>query len=235
MRKLQTLLLLSLYCHAHALNSTAFSEAMTNPELVIERIHSAITTYIQTSTELDIDITMGSRAELIRGQVSRVHIRTQRAMVKNVMIDFGEFILHDPRIDMDQLYEHHKLRVLSMGKSDFKIRILEEDMNSSIRKKRLQIQEPQIRFLDDQLYFRARFQTLFIKSLVETQGQFEIRDQNQIYFVPNRIKLNRIPLPGFVKRSLTDKINPILDLRTFDLIDDIKEIRLKSGVVEIEG
>ena len=72
-----------------------------------------------------------------------------------------------------------------------------------------------------------------VKSLVDTKGRLVVKDKTRVFFYPDRLKLNHIPIPGFVKRVITTKINPIINLDDFGFIKEISTINLSDGYIEL--
>lgn len=210
-------------------------ELLFHPEKLEERIRTALAHYIESAEKLEAEFIQPEKSRLLLGEFEKITIRFQRARIKKVVLDEGEFILFKPRIQLNDLYSEGKLRISTMQASDFYLKIQQVHMNQALQEKKLPLENPELRFLDGHMEFKARFRTLFIKQLVETKGNFEVKDQHEIHFIPFRLKLNHIPLPGFVKNTIRNKINPVLDLKNFPLAGEVESITIHPGILEIRG
>lgn len=210
-------------------------ELLFQPQKLEERIKQALTHYIESAERLEAEFVQPEKSRLLLGEFEKITVKFQKARIKKVILDEGEFILYKPRIQLNELYSEGKLRISTMQASDFYLKIQQAHMNQALLDKDLPLESPELRFLDGYMEFKARFRTLFIKQLVETRGHFEVKDQHEIHFIPFRLKLNHIPLPGFIKNTIRNKINPVLDLKNFPLAGEVESITIHPGILEIRG
>jgi len=208
-------------------------EVLEDPEAIGRRLKKALERYFKDPEEFKVLIYPTKREKVPLGYFSRIDVHFKRAHIKVLEVEEGSVQIYGLRVNLTNLYRDGNIRIREMEKSKFHFKIKEEALNQAIKDKNLPVDNARLRISPGRLAFSASFKTLFIRSHVETKGRLEIEDKTRIHFHPERLKLNRIPIPGFVKRTLSHKINPILDLDDFDFIHSIDSIELKHGMIEL--
>ena len=208
-------------------------EVLDDPEAIGKRLKLALKRYFKEPEEFDVLIYPTDRAKVPLGFFSRVDVKFKRTKIKVLEVEEGSIQIYGLRINLPSLYRDKTIRIRSLDKTKFHFKIKEEALNEAIAKKNLPVHNAQLSIHPGKIAFTASFRTLFIKSHVETKGRLEVEDKTKIKFHPDRLKLNRVPIPGFVKQAISKKINPILDLDDFEFIDSIDSIELKHGLIEL--
>lgn len=220
---------------ANQWRQTMIMEVLNEPHKIQERVELAIQRYFKDPEFIEIKFYPTPQSKLAQGFFQRIDVRTRKAKVKVLKIEEGNFRFKGLTIKLANLYRDGRLRIDTVDDTDFYFKISEKSINDAVFEKKLPLRNPKLQILPGQLYFRASFKTLFFKSHVETKGRLEVRNKTKIYFYPDRLKLNSLPIPGFVKNSLTHKINPIIDLDDFSLVSNVDSIKLENGFIEFKG
>ncbi len=210
-------------------------EVIQEPEKIKERVKNALHKYFKKPEHIKVKFFPTKKGDLVAGYFSRIDVNVRNAKVKELKLDEGFFSFRDITIKLFNLYRDGNLRIKSLADTQFRFTVTEESINAAILEKKLPLKNARLAILPGQLYFRGFFKTLFFKSHVETKGRLAIKNNKHIYFYPDRLKLNSLPIPGFVKRTLSRKINPIIDLDDFNFIQSISEINLQKGLVEFKN
>ena len=210
-------------------------EVIQEPEKIKERVKAALHKYFKKPEYIKVKFFPTKKGDLTAGYFSRIDVNVRNAKVKELMLEEGFFSFRDITIKLFNLYRDGNLRIKELGDTQFHFTVTEDSINNAILEKNLPLKNPRLAILPGQLYFRGSFKTLFFKSHVETKGRLAIKNNKHIYFYPDRLKLNSLPIPGFVKKTLSRKINPIIDLDDFNFIQSIAEINLKKGLVEFRN
>ena len=210
-------------------------EVIQEPEKIKERVKNALHKYFKQPDYIKVKFFPTKKGDLTAGYFSRIDVNVRNAKVKELKVEEGFFSFRDITIKLFDLYRDGNLRIKDLKDTQFRFTVTEESINSAILEKKLPLKNARLAILPGQLYFRGFFKTLFFKSHVETKGRLVIKNNKPIYFYPYRLKLNSLPIPGFVKKTLSRKINPIIDLDDFNFIQSIAEINLQKGLVEFKS
>ena len=234
------LILLSVNQHLFANKDTQWRrqmlrEVIFEPEKIKTRVEKALFKYFKEPEFINVRFYPTKKGELTLGYFSRIDVTVKEAKVKELMVKDGFFSFKGITIKLFDLYRDNNLRLKELEDTQFRFTVTEESINDAILEKDLPLRNARLEIFQGQLYFRGYFKTLFFKSHVETKGRLEIKDKKYIYFYPDRLKLNALPIPGFIKRTLSKKINPIIDLDDFNFIKSINEISLQPGIIEFKN
>jgi hypothetical protein len=210
-------------------------EILEEPEAIKERVKKALKAYFKNPEFIRVTFFPTPLSKFPLGYFSRIDVHIKSAKVKALRVKEGNFRFHGLRINLNSLYRDGKMRLRSVEKSHYHFLVTEKSLNEAIREKRLPVINPYLSIEPGRLSFSAKFRTLFIKSHIETKGRLAIQNGTQIYFYPERLKMNSVPIPGFLRKALSRKINPIIDLDDFDFIKSIDKIILKQGLIEFQG
>jgi hypothetical protein len=210
-----------------------YHDVLNKPENVKKRVEDAMHKYFKNPEFMEVEFFPTPQAKIARGYFSRIEITLKGTKIKVLKIKDGWFSLRGITLDLKKLYKDNLIRVKKVEDTKMDVTILEEDLNKAIFEKNLPIKNPRLTIENRRLSFKGSFKTLFFKSHVDTKGRLEVKNKTEIYFYPDRLKLNSLPIPGFLKRTLSSKINPIIDLNDFSFITKIDEIKLQNRKLQI--
>lgn len=210
-----------------------FQEIMRDPNVLKTKVSKAFEGYFKSPEKLKIKFYPTNKKNLLKGYFERIDVSFHNAQVKVLQIENASIEFYGLKINLLKLYRSGQLRIKDLKEAKFRIKISEKALNDAIFRKKLPLKNPRLKIGNGVLAFRAHFRTLFIKSLVDTKGRLAVKDKTQVYFYPDRLKLNHLPIPGFVKKVISNKINPIINLDDFDFIKEISNIDLSDGYIEL--
>lgn len=162
--------------------------------------------------------------------------------LEGLNIDEGNLRVEDLRFDVNQLMSTGKLEVTTVGRVEFVLRLGEEDINQYLEsnQKRINLRAPRVKLTRDRMLFSGRIRNRFFSAKVRTVGRFVVNEHKRtVDFQTNNVRLNALKIPGFVTGSVVNRINPILNLNKFKLMElipiKLQEIELGDGFVEFKG
>ncbi|MCO4782797.1 MAG: LmeA family phospholipid-binding protein [Candidatus Cloacimonetes bacterium] len=214
-------------------NRGFFQEIMKDPNSLKGKVTKAFEKYFKSPDKLKIKFYPTKKKSLMRGYFDRIDVTFQNAQVKVLQIENASIQFFGLKINLLKLYKSGQLRIKDLKEAKFRIKISEKALNDAIFRKKLPLKNPRLKIGNGVLAFKAHFRTLFIKSLVDTKGRLLVKEKSKVFFYPDRLKLNHLPIPGFVKKVISNKINPIINLDDFDFIKEISEIDLSDGYIEL--
>lgn len=221
---------INIYCVS---DPNFFQEIVTNPDILKEKVSKAFKRYFKSPEKLEFKFYPTNKNKLMTGYFERIDISFQKAQVKVLQIEKASIEFYGLKINLLKLSKNGQIRIKELKQAKFNIKISEKALNEAIFRKKLPLKNPRLKIGNGVLAFKAHFRTLFIKSFVDTKGRLAVKDKTQVYFYPDRLKLNNLPIPGFVKRVISKKINPIINLDDFDFIKEISDIDLSDGYIEL--
>ncbi|MBW7877092.1 MAG: DUF2993 domain-containing protein [Candidatus Cloacimonetes bacterium] len=183
--------------------------------------------------------------DMLQGKFSRIDIRFRGGRmqgIEDLAVRRGHVSVRDLQFDLETLRSQKKLVIKSVGDMGFRMRVEEDDLNSFLEasQRRLNLQYPKVELKDGKMFFVAKVRTLFFNSKVRTEGSFQVnREQQTVDFRASNVSLNSLPVPGFVVGNLLSRINPVLKLKKFPLVEQIQieldEIKIQQGFIELSG
>ncbi|MCJ8344280.1 LmeA family phospholipid-binding protein [bacterium] len=185
------------------------------------------------------------REDVLKGKFSRVDIRFRKGSLQGIEkleIKKARIVVTGVSFDVKQLLSSGKLEIKKMENVKFNLRIDEGSINHYLEseRKRLRLSQPRVHLNKDKMYFSARVKTAFFSSRLKTEGRFVVNKENQtVDFKTRRVSINSFKIPGFLVSNLTKKVNPVLKLNKFALMDliplKLDEIKIHDGWVEFKG
>ena len=215
--------------------SEMLTELLTQPEAIKVRVEKALKKYFKDPEEMEFEFFPTPKNKLALGFFSRIDVKVKNSKVKVLKVKEGTFSFRGLVLKLTNLYRDGDVRIKELENTKFDFVVTEQSINEAIAEKKLPLKNPRLKINLGQLYFKGSFRTLFFKSHVETKGRLEVKNKTHVYFYPDRLKLNSLPIPGFVKKSLSKKINPIINLDKFDFIKSIDSIQLMQGYIRFKG
>jgi hypothetical protein len=175
--------------------------------------------------------------ELSSNRFKEVSIFASNILLKNLNIKSLDFKIQDPLLDMASNKNKKRLTFIKAGEIKLKIIITEKDLtdfvNLKVKDKKDTITEPKIELKNNEVLFSGRAFWWIFKTRFEITGHFEVIDKTLIHFTFHNLKLSGSNAPGFIKKKLSEKLNPLADLSRFpgdftlnkiDIFDDRIEI-----------
>lgn len=191
--------------------------AYRNPERLYKTIRETLAQYIENPESLEMKIRFGDRLERLTGRIDRVEVKLEKARVKGLEVQRGFIVLEDAVLDLPRLIEEKKFRFREKGKTEFYFEVDEDAINSLLDKKgaKLKVRNAKLRLENDRIAFSGKVRFLFFNNHVSLHGSMFARNETEIHFVPQKLRLDFLPVPGMLLGAIRRKINPVADLADF--------------------
>ncbi|MCO4783773.1 MAG: DUF2993 domain-containing protein [Candidatus Cloacimonetes bacterium] len=201
--------------------------------------------YLPVGDSLKVLFFPTMRKDVLNGKFSRLDIRFRKGSLQGIEkleIKKARIIVEDIQFDVDKLLSSGKLEIKKMDNVKFNLRIEEDSINHYLEseRKRLRLSQPRVHLDKDKMYFSAKVRTTFFSSRLKTEGKFVVNKEDQtVDFRTRRVSINSLKIPGFLISNLANKVNPVLKLNKFALMDliplKLDEIKIHDGWVEFKG
>ncbi len=183
--------------------------------------------------------------QLEAGVFPRLEIRFRDGALQGIEtlnVNRGRVSVYDLKYDLARLQKENRLVIESIGDLKFRMRLSENDINHFLvnSEDRLRMTQPAIELKDGKMFFQARVRTLFFNSRVKTEGNFVVNREDQtVDFRAFNASLNSLPVPGFVLGNLLSRVNPVLKLKKFPLVElmnlELDDVEIQNGWIELSG
>jgi len=182
---------------------------------------------------IEIKVFTGKISKTLGGEFEKVFIRLENAEFKNLNVESAVFILYNPIIDLDKLWNNKQIVLKNNEKVDFSLTINEKDLNDFLLKKKddINVDSPSVKLYKEKISLTGKGKILSFNVRFRADGKFNIRENHYIDFIPNNLKFNSIPLPKLFIRRLVKKINPVLNMYDFPFNLRIEKIVLLDGKI----
>jgi hypothetical protein len=201
--------------------------------------------YLKVGDSVHVRFFPTTRQKILSGRFSHVQILFKNSAVQGLeMLNIrrGRLLISDVEFDVNELMNKGKLKIQKIDKVQFSMRIYEKDLNAYLmaNQDKINLTSPNLKLSKEKLMFTARVRNRFFSARVKTEGRFEVNEEARtVDFKTNSVSLNSLRIPGFVASTIVSRINPILSLNRFSLMDliplKLKGVELGNGFVEFTG
>ncbi len=212
---------------------------------VQEAFRKGMQEFLKGGKSIKIRFFASSREEIFSGHFRQVEVLFKDNMLQgmeSLNIKRGRAVFRGVKFDISQLMLDSKLAIESIDSVKFNFRLREDDINNYLvaEQKRINLRNPKIELRNGAMVFSAKVRNRFFSARVRTEGKFKVRpDGRSVDFKANRVKLNSIKIPGFVTGQIVNRINPVLKLDKFPLMDlipvKLNKIQIGQDWVEFYG
>lgn len=212
---------------------------------VQEAFRRGMQEFLKSGESIKIRFFATMRDEIFSGKFRQVEIIFRDSALQGMEtlnIVRGRAVFQNVKFNIVKLMLEQKLVVESIGSTKFNFRLEEEDINKYLvaEQKRINLRNPEIQLRKDSLTFSASVRNRFFSARVRTEGQFEVRpDGRAVDFKSDKVRLNSLKIPGFVTGQVVSRINPVLRLDKFPLMDlipvKLNKIEIGDSWVEFYG
>lgn len=201
--------------------------------------------FLKGGDSIRIRFFASSRDEIFSGHFRQVEVLFRDNMLQgmeSLNIKRGRAIFRGVKFNLSELILDGKLVIKSIDSVKFNFRLKEDDINNYLvaEQKRINLRNPKIELKDGAMIFSAKVRNRFFSARVRTEGNFEVRpDGRSVDFKASRVRLNSLKIPGFVTGQIVNRINPVLKLDKFPLMDlipvKLNKIEIGQDWVEFYG
>ena len=140
----------------------------------------------------------------------------------------------DVTLDTAQLYAGGAVATKSCKKPTFSGRVYKPDLNRLLALKETPIENLRVEFENKKLVFTGRYNLGFGHNL-RMVGELKVEKRRKINFIPTAASVNGIPLPAGPLRTMTNKLNPLIDFDKIPLKPRVDQIKIENDYVLIKS
>jgi hypothetical protein len=232
-----------LYSHSEPQISSAFR--VYGVKEIKNAFRKGLQEYLIAQKDVRVRFYPTRHQDIVRGKFELMEIVFRDSSIQgleNLNIRRGRLKVSNLKFDVDKLMSEGKLKVTTVGQVKFSLRLDEEDINTYLtaNQKRINLGGPKIELTEDRMLFSGRIKNRFFSARVKTEGRFVVNQAKRtVDFRTNSVRLNAFKIPGFVTGSIVNRINPVLNLNRFPLMElipvKLQNIELGDGFVEFKG
>ncbi|MDD2714761.1 MAG: LmeA family phospholipid-binding protein [Candidatus Wallbacteria bacterium] len=189
------------------------------------KITESLKEHLQSQT-VEVTADFGKVSETLGGKLKSARIEMKNGHFNLLKIEHALFVMYNPVIDVDKLWNQNDLILKKCEQIDFLIEIREQDLNEFLttREGKLHVERPTVKLTDNEIQLKGYGEVLKVKVKFMINGKFELADRKKINFIPWKVKFNSIPLPKMMISKLVSRINPVLDLNDFPFDLQLEQI-----------
>jgi hypothetical protein len=171
-----------------------------------------------------------SETNLVGGKIGWIEIEGREVQAaSNLIVDELRVRLDDVRFDRGDR------TITDVGSSAVSARISAEAATRYVVRRGPQYEGVRFEFHANEAVVHATPALLGIRLPVKVSGRPLLRGEHEIDFDTSHLALGILPLPSPLLSLLERRINPILDLKTFDLPVILKDVHIEPGYAVVQG
>lgn len=209
-----------------ALAQDLYELTSKHPETLKAMIHEVLCTYVENPETVRVAIELGSPIERLAGRLRRVEVSMEGTVIKKLKLDRGFIVLEDVVLDLPKLVREKRFRFREKGETQFFFEVSEAALNTLLAEKErsLKVRGAHLRLENGRMVFEGKMKVLFFNNHLRLDGRLYARNGTQVFFQPRGLKLDFLPIPGFLLGIINRKLNPVADLENFRFKVDIGRI-----------
>lgn len=194
--------------------SELFALVLHEPVRLEEALRSSFSRLLGTPAELQVDLQWGRASRRLGGHFERILVHFRGGALDKLAIAEATLEARDVHYDLEALLTGATYVPRSVGSTRLDLTVTEEALNQAIgaTRGRLGVRSPRFALSPGELRFTGSIQVLFFHNDLDLSGSLRVQGGSEIHFRPHRMRVSRVPVPGFVVRALTRRCNPVVDL-----------------------
>ncbi|MBP7632932.1 DUF2993 domain-containing protein [Candidatus Ozemobacteraceae bacterium] len=209
------------------------AELASSPQLLKQKLEEAMRVVVKNPKLLDIRIVEYSPDYTNRGRLKQVVVNTEGGEIDGLILHRASFDFDDVQLDTTKLVREAKIDTIAVCNIDMDVLILESDLNAYLGEKarNIKVDNPRVELATGQLILSGSTKYSLVKVNFWANGNFEVRNSQQIWFHARKLKLNSMSMPRAFVGTIIKRINPVLNLEKFPFRLNLKEIRIEKGAL----
>jgi hypothetical protein len=208
-------------------------QLLSDPKLVEKKVRSRLNELLNAPEELNVKFSKAEGPD--KSWFDTIEIKVRNSVFDDLNIAKARFFFRDAKVEVISLFRGEKMKIEPGYRADLRIEITEADLNKFVKVKseKIKVSNPLIKFKDGAIELTGSTKYMFAKIEFKGIGSFRIEKGNVIHFIPRKLTVNKLKMPGYVLKSIIKKINPILDMNRFPFKTVLRSIDVKDGKLVI--
>lgn len=207
----------------------------SNPQIIEEKLRAAMLSEVEDPASLTIEIIHSSPEDTALGRFKKIHVLAYGSKTKDVTVHSAQIDFIDVHLNTKVLIEANKIRPVNKCTINLDIIVKENDLNAFLKRKakKIKVDNPKVKLGNNNIELFGSTKYGFIKVEFWARGNFSIKNDKEIWFYSNKMKVNRVSMPRNFVGTIIKKINPLLCFDKFSFNVNLEAIRINEGEIRI--
>lgn len=207
----------------------------SNPQIIEEKLRAAMLSEVEDPASLTIEIIHISPEATALGKFKKIHVLAYGSKTKDVTVHSAQIDFIDVELNTKKLIETEKIRPVNKCTINLDVIIKESDLNTFLKRKakKIKVDNPRVRLGNNSMELFGSTKYGFVKVEFWARGNFSVKDDKEVWFYSNKMKINRVSMPRNFVGTIIKKINPLLSFNKFSFNVNLEAIRIKDGEIRI--
>ena len=203
-------------------------------EQIATRLRNKINSKWKT-TSLQVTVKPLSDADTQKGRFAAINVKANSVVVRDVKLTGVAISATDVTLDLNQLVRKNQVVTTRRKTGHFTARVSESDLNKALAHKKNSIENLRVALgSNGRLTFTGKYK-FGLGANLKLEGKLDSPDHYRVNFVPTKASVNGIPLPTGPLKTVLQKMNPLLDLKSIPLSPRINKITVTQGSLTMSG
>ena len=200
------------------LNAEIYRLVFKDRKEMEQRVKKALRKFVGAENKpIKMTLVPEEPAKFLSGHFKEIIVEIEGAVVKTLRMEYAWARSRNCSIDWEKLINEDRFSFKDGGDVDLLLKVTEKDVNVAGKKKsrKLKVRNPHMDFRPGHLRFSGGLRFLFFRNFVKVAGVLSIRGKDKVHFHPRWMNLDFLPVPGFLIRTISKRINPIATFESF--------------------
>ena len=166
--------------------------------------------------EVRVKTYINEGALLAKGKISAIDFDLKGLWMKPVRVEGAQFQVKDIRVDSGKILSGKAERsIRSIGDIIFRLDFLPRDLTRALELDSPNIKDPQVSIEGGMVVIAGKYPMGPIAVPFQVKGYLTYEGGSRIYYRIQQARIIGIGLPGGIKQSIENELNPIFDLDKF--------------------
>ncbi len=177
-------------------------------------------------------IPYASQARTDKGQFAEISVKADAAERRDKHIRIVDVYIsaRDVALDLNALWRHNEVKILSRRLGNCHVRLLEADVNKLLALKKTPIENLRASFANGQVTFTGKY-----RFNVKLVGNVSIHNGYEIWFEPTQASIGVVGIPVGIVKQFLKRLNPIIDMSEVPLQPHLRSIQVSNHVIMVTG
>jgi hypothetical protein len=171
----------------------------------------------QKIEDVKVDSHINNGALMTKGKIAAIDFDLKGLWMKPVRVEGAQFQVKDIRVDSSKILTGKAEKCIrSIGDITFRFDFLPKDLTRALKLDSPNIKDPKVNIEGGMVVIEGKYPVGPIAVPFIVKGFLTYEGGSRIYYRIQNAKLVGIGLPGGIKQSIEDELNPIFDLDKFE-------------------